>query len=95
MEAIDIKKLLKHLDFTLFLKEIAKNSITFLGKVVPDIAKNFQDIDFLLSIQTVGVLIELLLEIEDDYGIVVVGELLEAVGLSLDFNWGAWLFLFV
>ena len=86
MEPIDIKKLLKHLDFTLFLKKIAKNSITFLGKVVPDIAKNFQDIDFLLSIQTVGVLIELLLEVEDDYGIVVVGELLEAVGLSLDFN---------
>lgn len=53
---------------------------------MPDIAKNFQDIDFLLSIQTVGVLIELLLEVEDDYGIVVVGELLEAVGLSLDFN---------
>jgi hypothetical protein len=30
VEAIDTKELLEHLDFTLLLKEIAKNSIAFL-----------------------------------------------------------------
>ena len=63
--------------------------------MVPDIAENFQDIDFLLSIDMVGVLVELLLEVEGDDGVVVVGELLEAVRLALDFGRGAWLFLFV
>jgi hypothetical protein len=57
--------------------------------MVPDIAENFQDIDFLLSIDMVGVLVELLLEVEGDDGVVVVGELLEAVRLALDFGRGA------
>ena len=57
--------------------------------MVSDIAENFQDIDFLLSIDMVGVLVELLLEVEGDDGVVVVGELLEAVRLALDFGRGA------
>ncbi len=57
--------------------------------MVPDIAENFQDIDFLLSIDMVGVLVKLLLEVEGDDGVVVVGELLQAVRLALDFGRGA------
>lgn len=63
LKSINVKEFFKDFDFALFLEKISEDSIAFIGEVMSDVSENFEDVNFLLPLESVRMFIQFLLQI--------------------------------
>lgn len=72
LKSINVKEFFKDFDFALFLEKVSKDSIAFIGEVMSDVSENFEDVDFLLPLESVRMFVQFLLQIQSYHGVIFV-----------------------
>jgi hypothetical protein len=72
LKSINVKEFFKDFDFALFFEKISKDSIAFIGEVMPDVSENFENVNFLLPLESVRMFIKFLLQIQSYHGVILV-----------------------